>query len=105
MIKQMKESNKVVQDLKTEVEIIKKSQMETTLEIENLVKRSRPTDASNTNRIQEIEERISGIQDTREEIDTTVKENTKHKKLTQNHLGNPKRMKKTKPKINRNRWE
>ena len=32
-------------------------------------------------RIQEIEERISGVEDTVEEIDTTVKENSKHKKL------------------------
>jgi uncharacterized coiled-coil protein SlyX len=37
------------------------------------------------NRIQEIEERISGAEDTIENIDTTVKENTKCKKLlTQN---------------------
>ena len=42
-------------------------------------------DTSITNRIQEIEERISGAEDTRENIDTTVKENTKSKKLlTQN---------------------
>ena len=34
-----------------------------------------------TNRGQEIEERISGVGDTVEEIDTAVKENSKHKKL------------------------
>jgi hypothetical protein len=38
-----------------------------------------------TNKIQEIEERISGAEDTLEDIDTTVKENAKWKKLiTQN---------------------
>ena len=38
-----------------------------------------------TNRIQEIEERISGAEDSIENIDTTVKENTKCKRiLTQN---------------------
>ena len=34
-----------------------------------------------TNRIQEIEERISGAEDTIEKIDRTVKENAKSKKL------------------------
>ena len=68
-----------------EVETIKKSQRETTMEIENLGKRSGVIDASITNRIQEIEERISGAEDTIENIDTTVKENAKCKKLlTQN---------------------
>ena len=52
-----------IQDLKIEVETIKKSQRETTLEIENLGKRSGGIDASITNRIQEIEERISGAED------------------------------------------
>ena len=47
-----------------EVETIKKSQSETTLEIENLGNKSGATDASTTNRIQEIEERISGAEDT-----------------------------------------
>ena len=46
-----------------EVETIKKSQMVATLEMENLGKRSGSTDAS-INRIQEIEERLSGAEDT-----------------------------------------
>jgi hypothetical protein len=67
------------------LETIKKSQRETMLELENLGKRSGVIDASITNRIQEIEERISGAEDTKENIDTTVKENTKSKMLlTQN---------------------
>ena len=65
--------NKTIQDLK--IETIKKSQKETTLEVENLGKASGVIDRSITNRIQEIEERISGAEDTIENIDTTVKEN------------------------------
>jgi len=68
-----------------ELKTIKKSQRETTLELENLGKRSGFIDTSITNRIQEIEERISGADDTIENIDKTVKENAKSKKLlTQN---------------------
>ena len=66
-----------------EIETIKKkSQRETTLEIENLGMRLGVTDVSISNRIQEIEERISGIEDTIEDIGTLVKEyqvfNPKH---------------------------
>ena len=62
-----------------EIETIKKSQRETTLELENLGKKSGVIDACITNRIQEIEERISGA-DTIENIDTTVKEKCKKAK-------------------------
>ena len=65
--------NKTIQDLKTEIETMKKSQREATLELENQGKKSGVIDASITNRIQEIEERISGAEDTIENIDTTVK--------------------------------
>ena len=68
-----------------EIETIKKSQREITLEMENIGKRSGVIDASITNRIQEIEERISDAENTIENIDTTVKENAKCRKLlTQN---------------------
>jgi len=77
----VKELNKTIQDLKVEIETIQKSQRETTLEIENLGKRSGVIDTSITNRTQGTEERISGAQDTIENIDTTVKENAKYKKL------------------------
>jgi chromosome segregation ATPase len=84
-IKQEKERNKTIQDLKMEIETIKKSQRETTLELENLGKRLGVIDVNITNRIQEIEERILGAKDTIENIDTIVKENEKNKKLlTQN---------------------
>ena len=81
----MKELNKTIQDLKMEVEGIKKSQRETTMEIENLGKRPGDIGTSITNRIQEIEDRISGAKDTLNNIETPVKENAKCKKLlTQN---------------------
>jgi hypothetical protein len=64
-----------------EIETIKKSQRETNLDIENLRMRSRVIDANITNRIQEIEERISDAEDTIENTDTTVKENAKCKML------------------------
>jgi uncharacterized coiled-coil protein SlyX len=68
-----------------EVETIKKTQRETTLKIEILGKKSGDIDASISNRIQEIEERISAAEDTIENISTTIKENAKCKNfLTQN---------------------
>jgi hypothetical protein len=55
--------------------------MEANLKIENLGKRSGITDINIANRIQEIEERISGVEGMLEEVDTTVKENSNHKKI------------------------
>ena len=49
--KQVKELNKAIQDIKVEIETIKKAQMEANLEMENLGKRSGVTDVSITNRI------------------------------------------------------
>jgi predicted nucleic acid-binding Zn-ribbon protein len=57
--KQVKELNKTIQDLKMEVETIKKSQRKTTLEIENLGKKSGAIDASITNRIQELDIKLT----------------------------------------------
>ena len=52
----------MVQDLKMEVETIKKSQRKATLELENLGKAMQTiAKASLTNRIQEMEESITGI--------------------------------------------
>ena len=53
--------------------------MEANLEMENLGKRSGIIDVRITNRIQEIKEQISGVEDIVEKIATTVKENSKHK--------------------------
>ena len=75
----------IVQDLKTEIEAIKKTQTKGILDKENLSKRMGTTEASINNRIHEMEERISGIEDTTEEINSLVKENIKSNKfLTQN---------------------
>jgi len=60
-----------------EIETIKKAQRETTLDIENQRKRQGAVDTSITNRIQEIEERISGAEVSIEIIDSTVKDNVK----------------------------
>jgi prefoldin subunit 5 len=79
------ELNKTIQDLKMDVETMKKTQRETTLEIQTLGKKSGTIDVSISNRIQEMEERISGVEDSIGNIDTTIKENAKCKKiLTQN---------------------
>ena len=64
-----------------EVETIKKTQRETTLEIETLGKKSGTIDVSISNRIQEMEERISGAEDSIENMDTTIKENAKCKNI------------------------
>jgi chromosome segregation ATPase len=83
--RQVIEINKTILDLKREVDTIKKTQSEATLEIETLGKKSGTIDARFTNRIQEMEERISGAEDSIENISTTIKENAKCKKiLTQN---------------------
>ena len=57
------ELNKTIQNLKMEVETIKKTQMDTTLEIEILGKKLGTIDTSISNRIQEMGERISGEND------------------------------------------
>jgi chromosome segregation ATPase len=68
-------------DLKREVDTIKKTQSESTLEIEALGMKSGTIDASISNRIQEIEERISGAEDSIENLGTTIKENEKCKTI------------------------
>ena len=86
--KQVIELNKTIQDLKREVDTIKKTQIEATLEIETLRKKSGTIDVSISNRIQDMEERISGAEDSIENISTTNKENEKCKKdPNSKHLG------------------
>ena len=100
----MKELSKTIQDLKSEVETSKKSQRETTLEIENLEKKSGAIEANINNRIQEMEERISDDEDTIETMDSTVKENAKKQKACNpKYPGNPGHNEKTKPKDYRHR--
>jgi len=74
-IKHMRELNKNGPRPKNGNRHKKKVQMEATLGLENLGKRTGTTDTSIINRIQEIEERILGIEDTIEEFNTSVKEN------------------------------
>jgi predicted ribosome quality control (RQC) complex YloA/Tae2 family protein len=70
---------------KMEVGTIKKTQSEAMLEIETLGKKSGTINVSISNRIQEMEERISGAEDSIEYMDTIIKENAKCKRiLTQN---------------------
>jgi hypothetical protein len=59
-----------------EVETMKKTQRETTLEIETLGKKSGTIDVSISNRIQEMEERIS-VQKISKHMGTAIKENVK----------------------------
>jgi chromosome segregation ATPase len=83
--KQVMELNITIQDLKMEVETKKKTQRETTLEIEILEKKSGKIDVSISNRMQEMEERVSGAEDSIENMDTIIKGNAKCKKiLTEN---------------------
>jgi chromosome segregation ATPase len=86
--KQVMEINKTIIDIKRKIDTIKKTQSEAMLamlDIETLGKKSGAIDASISNRIKEIKERISGTEDSIENICTTIKENTKCKKiLTQN---------------------
>ena len=53
-----------VQDLKNEIETTKKIQAMRILEMENLGKQTDNTDVSITYKMQEVEEKISGIEDT-----------------------------------------
>ena len=86
--------------------MINKSKRETTLDIENLWKKSGVIDASINKRIHEIEEIISGAEDSIENIDTTVKKNAKCKKPpNSNHPGNPGQKENTKVKDYRYRRE
>jgi predicted nucleic acid-binding Zn-ribbon protein len=57
--KQVKDMNKSVQDMKVEIEAIKKTQAEGNLEMENLRKRTGSMYINITNRIQDMKERIS----------------------------------------------
>jgi gas vesicle protein len=71
--KQVMELNKTIQDLKGEVDTIKKTQSEK----ETLGKKSGTIDASISNRKQEMEERIADAEDSIENMGTTIKENAK----------------------------
>ena len=104
--KQVMEMNKTIQDLKMEGETIMKSQRETTLEIEILGKKSGTIDASISNRIQEMEERILGAENS---IENKSKQQSKKCKMQKypnpKHPENPGYDEKAKPKDNSYRRE
>ena len=81
---QIGERNKTVQHLKMEIEATKKTQTEAILEMENLRKRTGTTDAIITNRIQEMEDRILGIEYKIVKINASVKRFKSKKFLTKN---------------------
>jgi predicted nucleic acid-binding Zn-ribbon protein len=60
--------NKIVQDLKMEWKTVNKTQHEALLEMKNRGKRTRTIKVNITNTIQDMQEKISGIEDTIEEI-------------------------------------
>lgn len=76
-IKQVKEINKNVQELKIELEAIDKYNLRESQRQKTQGKEQELL----TNRIQKMKERISGIENTIEEMDTLVKENAKSKKF------------------------
>jgi hypothetical protein len=57
--------NKTFQELKMEIETKKKTQTVGILEMENLGNQTRTTDTSITNKIREMEERISDVEGNR----------------------------------------
>lgn len=68
---QLKEMNKIDQNLKIKIKTMKKTQNEGILEMKNLCNRSATTAATITNRIQEMTETILA-EDMIKEIDTSV---------------------------------
>ena len=58
----MKETNKTIQEMKMEIDTIKKAQTKGILEIKKLGIWTGTAEANFTNRIQKMEERISGIE-------------------------------------------
>jgi len=102
-LKELQENTiKQIKELKMEMKTIKKAQSETTLDIENQSNRQGTIGTSITSRMQEIEVRISGVEDSIDIMDTTVNVNGKWKKNSgPKHTGNPGLNEKIKPKDNR----
>jgi chromosome segregation ATPase len=99
--KQVMELNKTTQDLKREIDTIKKTQSEATLEIETLGKKTGTIDESISNRIQEMEERISGPEDSIHNIHNNQRKYKTQKDPNSKQPGNPGHNEKTKPTDNR----
>jgi chromosome segregation ATPase len=100
--KQVMELIKIIQDLKMEVETIKKTQREITLEIETVEKKSGTIDQSINNKIQEMEQRISGAEHSIED-NNNQRKGKMQKDPNSKHLANPGHKEETKPTDNRSR--
>lgn len=72
IIKQLKKMKKIVQDVEMEIEAIKKTWTKAVLEMAHLEKRIGTMHRRITNRIQEMEKRIWGLEDKIEEIDISI---------------------------------
>ena len=102
--KQVKELKKTIQDLKREVETIKKTQRKKTLKIKTLGKKSGTIDKNISNRIQELEEKNLRCRKFHGEHGQNNKRKCKiQKDPNSNHPGNPGQNEKTKPTYSRSR--
>ena len=84
--KTIKQVVETVQELKAEMETMNKTQSEGQLDMDNRGKQTETSEASITNRIQEIEERISDYEDTIEKINALNKENSKSNKFSSQNI-------------------
>ena len=80
-LKQTMEWNEENSYNKMEIESTKKTQFWVKQKMKNLESQTKTSKVKLTNRVQEMEERISGIEDKIEEMDTSVKQNVKYKKF------------------------
>ena len=102
----MKELNKTIQDLKMEIKTIEKSQRKTTLEIENLGKRSRVMDEQNHEQnIRDRRENLWYRRYHRKHWYNSQRKCKMQKAPNPKHPGNPGYNEKTNPKDNRCRRE
>lgn len=72
----------MIQNPREEREPIKTTQTEGNLEMKKLGTQTGTDKARLTNKIEEMEERITGIEDSIKEMDITVKENMKSKNIS-----------------------
>ena len=99
----MKELNKTIQDLKMEVETIKKSHVEENLWIKILGKKSKAIDMNITNKIRDERENLRCRRFHRKHGHNNQRKCKMKKRPNSKHPGNPGHNGKTKPKDNRSR--
>lgn len=96
--------NKTLQELKVEIESVKKAETEGNLEMKNFRDSKSNLRDKSYQQNQEMKERILGFQNTIKEMDTLVKENVRAKKFSgSKHPRNQGHYEKTKSKNNKNR--